>query len=343
MRKLAISLLLAVPALAQTPLDFEIDQGASQWSWSGTTDLGPIIGNPSQDFALNGNFMLALTSGPMGIDSGEFVTGGAAHVVPDLSGQIPNPIPGFPPLPIVDIPGLSLEFTTAQLAIDLNGDFSGDVVCTALSGLLTVTPIVGAPTTTDLTGTAGDPTPFSGNIVRNGFKVIVDSPQTSSFSFVDPGSGMSGTFNLVGRLFGRWIAPTPVNYCIGEVNSSGLPGAITWGNSTHIEDNNFTIIGQDLPKNKFAYFIMSENQTFIPGAGGSQGNLCVGSPQIRFSAFVLNSGSSGTVSLTPDLYNLPQGATFQPGEEWNFQLWYRDNNPSATSNFTDGLTVIFAP
>ena len=69
----------------------------------------------------------------------------------------------------------------------------------------------------------------------------------------------------------------------------------------------------------------------------------LGSPQIRFSAFVLNSGSIGSVKLAIDMNNLPQFQVFHPGDDWNFQLWYRDNNPGATSNFTDGLTVWFCP
>ncbi|MCP3916270.1 MAG: hypothetical protein GY711_12005 [bacterium] len=32
---------------------------------------------------------------------------------------------------------------------------------------------------------------------------------------------------------------------------------------------------------------------------------------------------------------------FQPGETWNFQCWYRDNNPGPTSNFTDAVSVTF--
>ena len=31
----------------------------------------------------------------------------------------------------------------------------------------------------------------------------------------------------------------------------------------------------------------------------------------------------------------------QSGETWNFQAWFRDSNPTATSNFTDGLEIQF--
>ncbi|MEZ6021015.1 MAG: hypothetical protein R3F17_13190 [Planctomycetota bacterium] len=31
----------------------------------------------------------------------------------------------------------------------------------------------------------------------------------------------------------------------------------------------------------------------------------------------------------------------QPGDTWTFQCWYRDVNPTTTSNFTDALEVVF--
>ena len=45
-----------------------------------------------------------------------------------------------------------------------------------------------------------------------------------------------------------------------------------------------------------------------------------------------------------DLNNLPRPngtVAVQAGETWNFQCWYRDKNPGTTSNFTDGVSVLF--
>ena len=75
--------------------------------------------------------------------------------------------------------------------------------------------------------------------------------------------------------------------------------------------------------------------------GGSQGVLCVGAPIIRFSGDVLNSGASGEMVFSPDLQNLPGGATFTHGSVWNFQLWYRDVNPNQTSNTSNGIEIIW--
>ncbi|MDG1984154.1 MAG: hypothetical protein P8M11_06290, partial [Planctomycetota bacterium] len=60
---------------------------------------------------------------------------------------------------------------------------------------------------------------------------------------------------------------------------------------------------------------------------------------------IVNSGATGEVTLPLDLTQTPQPTGFvsvQPGETWNFQAWYRDSvGGSATSNFTDGLSITF--
>jgi len=46
--------------------------------------------------------------------------------------------------------------------------------------------------------------------------------------------------------------------------------------------------------------------------------------------------------LVLDLNTLPNGqGAVQPGETWNYTAWFRDSNPTATSNFTDGLSILF--
>jgi hypothetical protein len=55
--------------------------------------------------------------------------------------------------------------------------------------------------------------------------------------------------------------------------------------------------------------------------------------------------NSGLFSIPVDLDNIPlsPAAAVQPGETWNFTCWYRDANPTPTSNFTDGVSVVFCP
>ena len=108
----ALATVLSSTATAQEPVLFTLEQAQSQWAWSGTTTLGPIEGNPSQSFALSGTVGALITSGPQPIQTGRANGDGAAMVVPDLSGRIPNPIAILPPLAIVDVTGLSLRFDT---------------------------------------------------------------------------------------------------------------------------------------------------------------------------------------------------------------------------------------
>ena len=89
---------------------------------------------------------------------------------------------------------------------------------------------------------------------------------------------------------------------------------------------------------------MSRNQSFIPNPGGSQGNLCVGGGTGRYLSQVGNSGFVGSFSISVDTSAIPQPTMTVPalpGETWNFQCWYRDQNPGNTSNFSRGYSVTF--
>ena len=83
---------------------------------------------------------------------------------------------------------------------------------------------------------------------------------------------------------------------------------------------------------------MGSTQAQVPVG---QGLLCIGSPPIRFNDFVLASGSQGVMSFQPDLFDLPMSTVVGVGEHWNFQLWYRDDNPGPSSNFSNGIEVLF--
>ena len=134
------------------------------------------------------------------------------------------------------------------------------------------------------------------------------------------------------------------SYCGPAVtNSTGNPGVCdAWG-STFVVLNDVTLTGSDLPTNEFSFFVVSETQAFVQGPGGSQGNLCLGGNIGRYANDIMNTGSSGSVSLTIDLDSIPTtpSSSVQPGDTWSFQLWHRDKNPGNTSNFTDGRAIQF--
>jgi hypothetical protein len=67
-------------------------------------------------------------------------------------------------------------------------------------------------------------------------------------------------------------------------------------------------------------------------------------PVGRHSLHAANSGPVGQIDLVLDVSALPRPTgpvAIQPGETWCFQCWYRDANPNVTSNFSNGVTIMF--
>jgi len=138
----------------------------------------------------------------------------------------------------------------------------------------------------------------------------------------------------------------PASYCTASVNSTGMPAIIGVDGSPLMDKNTFRLNAWHLPLFEYAYFMMSERTTFIPGFGGTSGNLCLGSPIARLNdpatgGALLNSGPMGTVELALDFNILPYGIVLHPGDIWYFQLWFRDFTTVPTSNTTDGIEVMF--
>ena len=138
--------------------------------------------------------------------------------------------------------------------------------------------------------------------------------------------------------------PIGTNYCGPAVpNSSGFPAIMGATGSEQAAANNVTLGASMLPTNQFGYFLTSQTAGFIANPGGAQGNLCLGGKMGRYSGSLQNSGSAGSFQLTIDLTNMPPPvqSSVMPGDTWNFVGWYRDKNPTSTSNFTDGLSILF--
>ncbi len=64
----------------------------------------------------------------------------------------------------------------------------------------------------------------------------------------------------------------------------------------------------------------------------------------RHAKQVANSGADGELVIDVDLTALPRPNgthSVVAGETWNFQCWFRDNVGGPTSNFTDGIEIVF--
>ena len=133
------------------------------------------------------------------------------------------------------------------------------------------------------------------------------------------------------------------SYCDSTANSTGVPARLFLNGSDVAADNALRLDASSLPSQTFGYFLCSRHQGFFASPGGSQGNLCLGAPVGRFLQQVQSSGSSGRISITADLTALPTPSgpvVAVAGETWNFQAWFRDANPTLTSNLTNGSSLL---
>ncbi|MEM9382453.1 MAG: choice-of-anchor B family protein [Planctomycetota bacterium] len=133
-------------------------------------------------------------------------------------------------------------------------------------------------------------------------------------------------------------------YCTGAPNSTGSVATILGSGSASIAANDLVLTAVGLPFSSTGYMIVSRDEAFVVGPGGSQGNVCVGGQTGRYLDQVGNSGLLGAFSTSIDVLAIPQsnGAVAAlPGETFRFQVWYRDANPTPTSNFTRGYAVTF--
>jgi len=138
-----------------------------------------------------------------------------------------------------------------------------------------------------------------------------------------------------------------ISYCgPAVVNSAGSSGSIHAAGSTLVSSNDLILEAAGLNPHAFAFFIASRDTGFVANPGGSRGNICLGGSIGRVvGGSIQNSGAGGSVAVAVDLNAIPQPngtVAVMPGDTWNFQCWYRDSlNGAATSNFTDGLSLLF--
>jgi len=341
----ALFTLLSSSAAAQLPATYTVDQSASQFTFSGSTSLGSIVGTPP-NFSLVGSTNIVTTTGGLPIQTIQFVPGESVLVTPDLLAEIPNPVPFLPALATISITNLRLELQSDVGTV--NGtSFTVNIFSTTVSGTSTITPLGGAPSVGDLTGTMSSPQPLSGTIsmtLGGGAGLVLDAPLQLQFLLTDPGSGLTAVFDVQGRLYADYAAPAPTSYCSSLPNSSGSAGTIQASGSQSLFDNTLTLDATNLPALSLGYFIFSESQGFSTGLGGGQGNLCLSGGIFRLSNFIQSSGFNGQINFPVPFNGLPSAASLNAGETWNFQYWFRDAvGGTATSNTTDGVSVTFLP
>ena len=143
---------------------------------------------------------------------------------------------------------------------------------------------------------------------------------------------------------GACVVAEAVNYCDpSQLNSISASATMDHFGSLTVADDDLTLVAFNMPPNKFGFFMCSLTQGLVLNPGGSEGHLCLGGQIGRFFNQIQSTGLFGTFQIPIDLGALPVTPTAMvlPGQTWNFQAWYRDNIPAATSNFTDGYSITF--
>ncbi|MEM9378976.1 MAG: hypothetical protein AAGB93_03425 [Planctomycetota bacterium] len=131
--------------------------------------------------------------------------------------------------------------------------------------------------------------------------------------------------------------------CVAAPNSTFFRSEISGVGTLVVERNRVVLNVDRLPPGSLGYFVASQTPDFVPGAGGSSGNLCIGGSPVRFANDVLTpTPFDSNVSFRPILSSLPGGGAVFPGETWFFQFWHRDSVGGApTSNFSPALRLDF--
>ncbi|MCP3914381.1 MAG: S8 family serine peptidase [bacterium] len=154
------------------------------------------------------------------------------------------------------------------------------------------------------------------------------------------GHGRINLFNAMEltSLGSRYCSPS-------NPNSSGLSATIRADGSRFVEDNDVTLLAENLPPGEFGYFLVGVNQGAFqpPGSagvvclscGGYQG--CSGIGRYNHAGEIVV-GPTGTLTLDLDALPTTPNTAVQPGDTWNFQCWFRDLH---TNNFTDAIAITF--
>ena len=343
---------LAIPALAalasaQADFDFVVNQAQSNFTWTGTSTLGPIVGNPSTAFQWAGDAHMTLSpSGAVSVASGDFPGTGDAHTVPDLHGKVNGPIPSIP-LATIDVTNLHIKLSAPSFAIAANGTYMSSLTLTAISGTLAIHPLLGSPTNMDLTGQASTPTPTAGTVSHSGNNLHLNIPVNSSFIFNDPVSGASGTITVIGTVNADWTCPAATTYCTAKTNSLGcVPAIATSGSASYTSASAFTISANNIISQKSGLLFYGFGSASTPFQGGF---MCVAPPTKRTAIQNSNGSLAGNDCTGTFSYNfnaLIQGfgdAQLVPGKQVFAEYWSRDPVSASTTNLTNAAQFTIAP
>ena len=254
-------------------------------------------------------------------------------------------------LPTRFVPWLPYNSTT-QVAIDHAVDV--DWLHVYAEAGSSVSLAVSSPNGVDPLVEVFDPdgAPFASDTCVQGCSLLI--PLTSltrtgtyTVRFSDDGLNEAGnlqvTLNCIFHPLG--ICPDPMadaivgtSVCSTLANSTGMPAEISGFGSPIVADDRLWLRAVNVPAGQFGLFYFGTGSASQSFPSPNQGTLCVGGNLVR--APVLQTCSDGTAEYRLPLDSGVGGAVFSPGNTWRFQLWFRDVNPTVTSNTTDATSVL---
>ncbi|MFO1010075.1 MAG: hypothetical protein U1F29_08440 [Planctomycetota bacterium] len=361
-RAAAALFVLALPAAAQSYV-FKVNQAASNFTWTGTSTLGPIQGNPSNAFQFAGTTQLDLTSVATATFTNGAFTGGDAFTVPDIHGRIPNPIPFLPPLATIDVTGLHVVASSPSFPM-LAGSFNASVTITAIAGTMTVTPLGGSATSSPLAGSTSAPTAVSGSVTFVGAGMHLVAPISTTFPFADPTSGASGSITLNGTLDATYALYT--GYCFGDgsgtacpcgnnslpaaqagcLSSIGSGGRLLASGLPFVTGDTLALNASGMPATVACLYFqgtLADNGGL--GSFRGDGLICTAGTLLRLGTRTNVAGASSFPGAGGPLVSV-RGGIPAAGGTYFYQAWYRNAAVFCTSetfNLTNGMAVTWLP
>ncbi|MFN9787293.1 MAG: hypothetical protein ACK57N_12050 [Planctomycetia bacterium] len=360
LRSALSTLFLATLASAQSNYDFAILGSQSNFTWTGTSSLGAIVGNPSNQFRLEGGLVVTMgaTAGTPDLVG---IVGGNALVTPDIRGRINNPLPFLPPVATLEINGLTLSPSAPPVAVAPGGAFAGSLTLTATSGTLTVSPLGGTPTTTSMVGATSTPQSTSGTLVRNGVLLQLALPINTTFPFSDPTTATTGTFTVVGTMRAEYSLSKA--YCFGDGTSGACPcgnqsttasasgclnstlagGRLVGAGLASTAADSLSLSVSNLPATTTVLLFQGTTAT---AAAFGDGLRCAAGTILRLGTRTTSAGAASWPGTggAPNLSAI--GAIPTAGGVRTYQAWYRNSASFCTPsvfNLTNGLQVTWLP
>lgn len=357
----AACLALVSPAVAQS-FDYDIDPASSPFTFSGTSNVGPIVGTPNT-FDLDGSFaLLGIFSGPL-ISSARF-TGGDAMTVPGtLTGEVPGLIPGIP-LATLAVRDLRISANSTFFSIGTGGDFAATVTFTVIEGSVDFAPLIGAPGTVDITGLQSAPTSVTGTLSQSESEAALTFLLDTAIPFDEPSLGVNGTIDLMGTVHAGFRFYEP--FCFGDgsgtacpcgnaspqgaeagcLSSIGSGATLRASGLASVSSDTLQLQGAQMPATAPVLYFQG-SAPFGSGAGMPFGDglLCASGSVIRLGA-KLNAGGASTFPTT-GLSISTRGQIPSGGATRWYQGWYRNQAPEFCTadrfNLTNGLRITWVP